>query len=360
MICAASSTEMEKVQIYRRLAMIGGISGVVVGSAAFWLCGDRFVETDNAYIHAAKLMVTTDVSGIVQSVDVRHGQSIRKGQVLFRLDPAAFQNTVDSERAALDQTALNLEALKSSYRSHLGSIEAQHATTRLAQITYNRYLTLAKSGAISTEKLDDARKTLQSARGTLTSTEQSAATELAKLKGDPDLPLEDYPDYRKAKAALAEAERQFDHTVVRAPFDAVVSEVDALRPGMLIVSSISSFTTTSAVGIVSPSDLWVSADMKETDLTYVRQGNPVEIAIDAYPGHIWHGIVETVNSASDTAFSILPSQNSSANWVKVVQRIPVRIKIARRADDPPLSAGMSVVVTIDTGRRRWQRLFVGK
>jgi membrane fusion protein, multidrug efflux system len=351
---------MEGAQIYRRLAMIGGIAIVVAGSAAFWLCGDRFVGTDNAYIHAAKLMVTTDVSGIVQSVDVRQGQSIKKGQVLFHLDPEAFQYTVDTRRAALDQASLDLESLKSSYRSHLGSIETQQSAVRLAQITYKRYLTLAQSGAIAAEKLDDAREALQSAQGALTTIEQEAATELAKLKGDPDLPLEHYPDYRKAIAALAEAKRQLDHTVVRAPFDAVVSEIDALRPGMLITSSVSSFTTTSAVGIVSPHELWVSADMKETDLTHVRPGNPVEIVIDAYPGRTWHGIVETVNSASDTAFSILPSQNSSANWVKVVQRIPVRIKIARQTDDPPLSAGMSVVVSIDTGRRRWQRLFAGE
>lgn len=351
---------MEKTPPYRRLAMVGGVVAVVVGSAVFWLCGDRFVGTDNAYVRAAKLMVTTDVSGIVQSVAVRQGQHVKRGDVLFRLDPQAFQNTVDTEKAALDQTALDLEALKSSYRSHLGSIAAQQATLRLAEITYDRYRTLAKTGAVSTEKLDDARADMQSARGALTALEHEAAGELAKLRHDPDLPLERYPDYRKAEAALAEAERQRDHTVVRAPFDAVASEVDALRPGMLIVSSVSSFTTTSAVGIVSPHDLWIAADMKETDLTHVRPGNPVEISIDAYPGRRWHGVVETVNRASDTAFSILPSQNSSANWVKVVQRIPVRIKIARQADDPPLSAGMSAVVAIDTGRRRWQRLVFGE
>ena len=351
---------MEKFSRYRRIGMIGGVVAVVAGSIFFWLTGGRYVGTDNAYVHAAKLMVTTDVSGIVRSVDVRQGQQVRKGQVLFRLDPKPFQNAVDADAAALDQTALSLAALKKSYKSHLGSIKAQEAAVRLSSITYNRYLALSKTGAVSTEKLDDARESLRSAQGTLAALEEEAASELANLKGDPDLPLARYPDYKKAKATLAEAERQLDHTVVRAPFDATVSEVDALQPGSLVVSSISSFTTTSAVGLVSTADVWISADMKETDLTYVRAGDPVSFTVDAYPGRTWHGTVEAVNRASDSAFSILPAQNSSANWVKIVQRIPVRIAIAREgAADPPLSAGMSVVVSIDTRHRRWWRLLHG-
>jgi membrane fusion protein (multidrug efflux system) len=342
-----------------RIAMIGGVAAVVVGSATFWLMGGRFVGTDNAYVRAAKLMVTTDVSGVVQSVEVHQGAFVRKGQVLFRLDPQPFQIAVDNDRAAFEQTALDLASLKASYRSNLGSILAEKSAEHLAEITYRRYQTLAKNGAVSTEKLDNARESLQSAQGSLTALEQEAASELAKLKGNPDLPLEQYPGYKKAKATLAEAERQRDHTVVRAPFDAKESEVDALQPGALIVSSVSSFTTTSAVGLVSSADLWISADMKETDLAYVREGDPVEFSIDTYPGRTWHGTVEAVNQASDSTFSILPAQNSSANWVKIVQRIPVRIKIDRQADDPPLRTGMSTVISIDTHHRRWWRLLHG-
>ncbi len=355
----ADGDKMEKLSRYRRIGMIGGIVAVAAGSVFFWLTGGRYAGTDNAYVHAAKLMATTDVSGIVESVDVRQGQQVKKGQVLFRLDPKPFQNAVDVDAAALDRTALSLAALKKSYQSHLGSIAAQEAAVRLSAITYDRYLALSKTGAISTEKLDDARESLQSAQGTLAALKQEAASELANLKGDPDLPLARYPDYKKAKATLAEAERQLDHAVVRAPFDATVSEVDALQPGSLVVSSISSFTTTSAVGLVSTAEMWISADMKETDLTYVRAGDPVSFTVDAYPGRTWRGTVAAVNRASDSAFSILPAQNSSANWVKIVQRIPVRIAIARKAGDPPLSAGMSVVVSIDTHHRRWWRLVHG-
>jgi membrane fusion protein, multidrug efflux system len=342
-----------------RLAMVWGIVLVAGVSLFFWLSGGRYTGTDNAYVRAAKLMVSPDVSGIVKTVDVKQGQYVTRGQVLFRLDPQPFQITVDNDQAALDQTILDLVSLKASYRSQLGTIKAQESVVRLNQITYSRDLALAKSNAISTEQLDNAREALRSARATLVTQQQEAMTYLAKLKSNPDLPLERYPAYLQAKATLAEAKRQLGHTVVRAPFAGTVGEVDSLQPGALVVSSLSSFTTTSAVGMISSTDLWVSADMKETDLTYVREGDPVEFTVDTYPGRTWHGSVESVSRASDSAFSVLPSENSSANWVKVVQRIPVRIKIDARPGDPPLRAGMSVIVTIDTHHRRWWRLMFG-
>lgn len=348
----------DKVRL-QRIAMIGGVVVVVVVSAAFWLTGGRFTGTDNAYVRAAKLMVTTDVSGIVKTVDVKQGQFVHKGDVLFTLDPQPFQIARDTDQAAVDQAALDLQSLKASYKSQVGTIRAQQASVHLSEVTYKRYLALSKSNAVSAEQLDNAREAYQSAQAALVAQQQQAATILAKLKGNPDLALEHFPVYMQAKAALAEAIRQLNHTVVRAPFDGVIGEVDALQPGTLVVSSLSSFSTTSAVGMVSTSDLWVSADMKETDLTYVREGNDVEFTVDTYPGHVWHGTVESISRASDSAFSVLPAENSSANWVKVVQRIPVRIKIHTRAGDPPLRAGMSVLVDIDTGHRRWWRMING-
>lgn len=242
----------------------------------------------------------------------------------------------------------------------VGQVAAQAAQVRLAEITYQRYARLAQTNAISRELLDQARGALQTAQGTLLSLQQSAASTLAKLKGDPNLSLSRYPAYLSAAAAVAEAQRQLDHTVVRAPFDGVIGEVDALQPGTLIVSSLSSFSTTSAVGLISTTDVWVSANMKETDLTYVREGDPVDVTIDTYPGRVWHGTVQAISRGSDSSFSVLPSENSSANWVKVVQRIPVRILIAHTDKDPPLRAGMSAVVKIDTHHRRWWRLLQGE
>jgi membrane fusion protein, multidrug efflux system len=342
-----------------RLAMVWGTALVAAVAACVWLVGGRYTGTDNAYVRAAKLMVTTDVSGIVKSVEVRQGERVAKGQVLFRLDPKPFQIALDTDKATLAQTALDLASMKTEYKSLVGGVRAQEAEVRLAAITFRRYQKLAATNAVSAQQLDQAKSALQNAQSTLTSLKQNARTQLAKLNGDPDLPLSRYPGYRKALSEVAEAARQLDHTVVRAPFAGVVGEVDALQPGMLVVSSLSSFSTTSAVGLVSTSDMWVSADMKETDLTYVREGDPVEFTIDTYPGRTWHGTVQAISRASDSAFSILPSENNSANWVKVVQRIPVRIGIDQSAGAPPLRAGMSAVVTVDTHHRRWWRLMFG-
>jgi membrane fusion protein, multidrug efflux system len=154
-----------------------------------------------------------------------------------------------------------------------------------------------------------------------------------------------------------EAQRQLDHAVVRAPFDGIVTEVDSLQPGTLVISALSAFTTTSAVGLVGTQNVWIDAQMKETDLTHVHTGDPVEITIDTFPGHTWHGHVLDVSAATGSAFSVLPAENASGNWVKVVQRIPTKIAIDRQPGDPVLSSGMSAVVEIDTHHRRWWRLW---
>jgi membrane fusion protein, multidrug efflux system len=343
----------------RRIAMVWGVAGVIVVAGTLWLTGGRYVGTDDSYVHAAKLMVSTDVSGLVQDVDVREGQHVKAGQVLFRLDPKPFAIALANAKAALAQTVQDVESTRATYKSLLGQIAAQQAQVNLAQITYNRYLSLAKSNAIAPTQVDQARGTLQSAQATLVSLQQNAQVQLAKLNGNPNMPATQAPEYLKAQANVDEMQRQLDHAIVRAPFDGIVSEVDALQPGTLVISAMSAFTTTSAVGIVSEKNLWIEADMKETDLTYVREGNPVRVTVDTYGGCTWQGHVSTVSAASDSAFSALPAENTSGNWVKVVQRIPVKIALDKSSCSAPLRAGMSTTVAIDTGKRRWDRLLFG-
>jgi len=343
----------------RRIAMIWGVAAVAAVALVLWLTGGRYTGTDDAYIQAAKLMVTTDVSGLVQSVEVKQGQHVKAGQVLFRLDPKPFQIALDTAKANLAQSVIDVNSTRADYRSTIGQVNAQAAQVRLAEQTYNRYAALAASNAISPIQLDQVRGTLQTARATLVSLQQNAQTQLAKLSGDPAMPVDRAPAYMKEKAAVDEAERQLSHTIVRAPFEGDVTEVDSLQPGTLVISAMSAFTTTSAVGLVSTSNTWVTANMKETDLTHVANGDPVSITVDTYPGHTWHGHIDAVSQASDSAFSALPSENASSNWVKVVQRIPVRITLDSKAGDPPLRAGMSVIATIDTHHRRWYRLLFG-
>ena len=343
----------------RRIGMIWGLALIATVALVFWLTGGRYVSSDDAYVHAAKLMVSTDVSGLVKDVDVHEGQNVRAGDVLFRLDPRPFAIALANAKAALAQSALDVEGTKAQYRGILGQIGAQQAQVNLAAITYHRYDTLVRQNAIAPSQLDQARGTLQSAQAMLVSLQQQARQTLAQLNGNPDLPDTQAPAYQKARAAVDEAQRQLDHAVVRAPFDGIVTAVDSLQPGTLVISAMSAFSTTSAVGLVASKNTWVDANLKETELTYVRAGNPVEITVDTYPGCTWSGQVDAISAGSDSTFSALPSENASGNWVKVVQRIPVRIKIGSSSCNVPLRAGMSTIISIDTGHRRWYRMLRG-
>jgi len=336
----------------RTMLMAGGIALTLIGSAAVWLHGGRYASTDDAYVQASKLMVSTDVSGIVTSVDVREGQSVHAGDVLFRIDPRQFQIALDNSKANLDETALTIEAMKQDYQRMLSDIAAEQAQVELDQATFDRFATLVRSDSISRANYDQARFTLAADQSKLASLKQQAQVQLARLAGNADIPVTEHPQYLQAKAQVDEAQRQLDHTVVRAPFDGRVTQVDSLQPGTYLVSQTAALTNTGAVGLVSTDRVWVDANMKETDLTYVKLGNHVDVSVDTYPDRTWSGTVESISPASGAQFSILPAQNSSGNWVKVVQRIPVRILVQRNPGDPPLRAGMSVNVDIDTGHHR--------
>ncbi|HEY1962642.1 MAG TPA: HlyD family secretion protein [Rhizomicrobium sp.] len=340
----------------RRVLMFGGIAIVAIGALAFWLMGGRYVTTDDSYIQAAKLMVSTDVSGLVREVDVREGQHVKKGQVLFQLDPKPFRIALANAKAQLANMALTVASMKEDYRRMLSDVNAQRAQVELAQRNYTRYAGLLKANAIAPTVYDQARMTLVTSQQQLNALQQTAGTQLTKLGGNPNEPVEQNPQYQQVEAQVREAQRQLDHSVVRAPFDGTVTEVDALQPGTLVISALSSFSTTSAVGLVATNNVWVQAQMKETDLTHVHPGVPVTFSIDTYPGLKCAGHVDSISPGTGSAFSVLPAENASGNWVKVVQRIPVRVKIDNCPGNPPLRAGMSVEVSMDTGHRRWYRL----
>ncbi len=315
--------------------------------------------SDDAYVHAAKLMVSTDVSGLVQDVDVREGQQVKAGEILFRLDPRPFQIALDNAKAALAQTVLDVEGTKAQYRSILGQMASQQAQVDLDSKTYARYMALARQNAIAGTQVDQARGALQSAQAMVVSLQQQARQILAQLNNNLDIPATQTPAYLRAQAAVAEAQRQLDHTVVRAPFDGIVSEVDSLQPGTLVISAMSAFTTTSAVGLIASKNVWVEANLKETELTYVRKGNPVDFTVDTYPSCTFSGVVDSISAGSDSQFSALPAENASGNWVKVVQRVPVRVRVTGNSCNATLRAGLSAVISIDTGHRRWSRLLSG-
>ena len=339
-------------RIVGRVLMLAGVVVVAVGGLAFWLTGGRYVSTDDAYVEANKLMVSTDVSGLVADVAVKEGQLVHKGDILFKLDPRPFEIAVANTKSQLAQSVLNIRSMEQDYKRMLRDIDAQHAQVALAQTTYARQQALIRIGGTAQANVDQAEAALGTAAAQNGSLEQQAQVQLAKLGGAIGLPLDRHPEYLQAEAALAEAQRQLEHTVVKAPFDGVVTQVSALQPGAMIVSSMAAFMPTSAVGLVSMTDKWVTANLKETDLTYVHFGQPVEIVIDTFPDRVFHGTVAAIAPATGATFSVLPSQNSSANWVKVVQRLPLRIALDPNEDASMVRAGMSATVSIDTGHKR--------
>jgi membrane fusion protein, multidrug efflux system len=343
----------------RRALMLGGIVIVLGGTTVAYLNGGRYVGTDDAYVKAAQLTVTTDVSGMVKSVDTHEGQRVAAGDVLFRIDAEPFEIALANAKATELQAEMTVRSLKADYRKAIQQTSAQQAMVDVAKTTLDRYASLQKQGSIAQTQWDQQQATYLSALATLNSLDQAAAATLARLSGNPELPVENFPDVMKARATVAEAQRQLDHTVVRAPFAGIVTAVSSLQPGTLIISAMSAFSTTSAVGLVSDTDVWIEANMKETDLTRVHAGQKVDVKIDTYPDCKWHGSIGSVSPASGGAFSPLPSQNISGNWVKVVQRVPVHIDLDRSSCDVPLSTGMSAVISIDTGHSRWQEFGKG-
>jgi len=332
--------------LLRPILMLGGILVVAVGSGAYWLTGGRYVSIDDAYVRAAKETLSTDVSGLVAQVLVREGQQVKKGDVLLRLDSSQFQIMLASAKAMLGSKVLDLNAEKLNHQRMLRDVEVKQAQVQADQANFDRLSNLVKSGAVTRADFDNMRYQLAANQQAVVALKTQAAMQLAKLGGDPDVDVRTMPDYLQAQSRVDEAQRQLDHSVIYAPFDGVVTQVDTVQPGMYLAAS------TAAFGIVSTTDIWVEANPKETELTWVKPGNPVDVSVDTYPGRTWKAVVESISPNSGSEFSVLPAQNTSGNWVKVVQRIPIRIQVEHRPGDPDLRSGMSVEAVIDTGHRR--------
>src|SRR6201996_1249424 len=333
-------------KLIRWALMAGGVLAVILGGGFYWLSSGRWIDTDDAYVQADSMTMSTDVSGIVTTIPVHEGEAVRKGQILFTLDPQKFQIALDNARANLAQTRLNIEAAKADYQAALRDTGAKQQQVNADQATYDRYASLVKQRAVTQQATDDARFKLAADQQAVRASESQARALLAKLDGNPEIAVDDMPSFKQAQAQLSEAKREMNHAVVKAPYDGIVTQVNKLQIGMYLGAS------TAAFGLVSTDHVWVEAEPKETQLTYAKDGDPVDVSFDLYPGRTWKGVVESVAPATDQNFSLLPAENSSGNWVKVVQGIPVRIRVDMQPGDPPLRAGMSADINIDTGHTR--------
>jgi membrane fusion protein (multidrug efflux system) len=332
---------------WMRRALMALLPLALIGGAYWYVVGGNVMSTDDAYVEADKVGVSTDVSGIVQDIDVAENQRVTAGQTLYRLDPRQFQIALDNARANLAQTALTIESMKQDYRRMLSDIDTERAQVELDQATFERFTALVKSDAVSRSNYDQARFTLQADKSKVVSLTQQAQVQLARLDGNPDIPVTQHPQYLQVKAQVEEAQRQLDHTIVKAPFTGVVTSVPSITPGKYLQASMTAFY------LVATDHVWVNSNPKETELTHVTAGQPVTVSVDTYPDLEWHGTVESISPAAAQEFQLLPAQNTSGNWVKVVQRIPMRVRVDTRDQNlPPLRAGMSVEVDVDTGHPR--------
>jgi membrane fusion protein, multidrug efflux system len=338
-------------KLRRRQRVRGGLFAllpiVLVLGGYFYVTGGQVMSTDDAYVQAERVGISSDVSGIVQDVDVKDNQRVEAGQLLYRLDPRQFQIALDNAKANLAQIALSIDAMKQDYKRMLSDVAAQQAQVDLDQTNFDRNAKLLKTATVSQAVFDQTRYTLDNDKSKLAALQQQAMVQLAKLGGNPDIAVTDHPQYRQAQAQVDEAQRQLDHTAVKAPFAGIVTNVPAIAPGKYLAAS------TTAFFLVDTDHVWIDATPKETELTYVRPGQPVTVTVDTYPDVGWHGVVESVSPAAAQEFQLLPAQNTSGNWVKVVQRVPMRVRLdATDKKLPPLRAGMSVEVDVDTGHAR--------
>jgi membrane fusion protein, multidrug efflux system len=330
-----------------RLALFVLLPIVLIGGGYRYVTGGQVMSIDDAYAEADKVGISTDVSGIVKDVDVTENQHVEPGEVLYRLDDARFRLALQRATAHVGSVRDALNALKANYRDMQAQIQlAQHDIEYYAT-ELHRQQDLLNAHVASQSTFDMARRHLENAQGKVASLTQQLAAIAANLNGDPDGPVEQNPRYVDAVAQRDEAARQLAHTVISAPFAGIVTNVASIAPGTYLAASMTAFY------LVATDHVWVDANPKETELTYVLPGQPVTVTVDTYPDVQWKGTVESISPAASQEFSLLPAQNTSGNWVKVVQRIPMRVRVDTSDSDlPPLRAGMSVEVAVDTGHAR--------
>jgi membrane fusion protein (multidrug efflux system) len=311
----------------------------------FYLTSGRYISTDNAYIGAQKVLITPDISGKIAKVTVTEGQRVSAGDALIEIDSEPFRITVAMTQARLDSVKTDFANLKANLASATRRITLARETVDLKQRDFDRKNTLLTNRAGSQVDVDNSQTAVVAAKTQLEMLEQQEQAFRNQLLGDTNLPIEKYPPYAQTAAMLEQAKRDLDHTVLRAPIAGMATQVSSIQMGRYVAAG------TPVFSLIDDTQPWIDANPKETDITHLRIGQPVSISVDTFPGRTFRGVVAAVSPGTGAQFAILPPQNASGNWVKVVQRVPIRIEFANNEDVRELRSGMSVTVDIDTGRQ---------
>lgn len=319
---------------------------LLAGAAvAAWvlLSGGRYIETDNAYVKAVRIQISPEISGKVAAVLVEENQLVDKGAELFRIDDEPLRIALAKADAELALIRDQIDAMRASLRQNAEEQKREAANAEFAEREFKRQSSLVASRVAAEARLDEARMRLEVANQRVASLKQEEAKLLADLSGDPDIKVENHPRFRITQQSRNQLELDLRRSVVHAPVRAIVGRLDQIRGGGYVRAG------QPALNLIGIEEILVEANLKESQLTKVREGQPVTFTVDAYPGVEWKARVESLSPATGAEFSILPPQNATGNWVKVVQRLPVRLKIEPDTAKPPLRMGMSAIVSIDTG-----------
>ncbi|MCI1006218.1 MULTISPECIES: HlyD family efflux transporter periplasmic adaptor subunit [unclassified Herbaspirillum] len=351
-------------------SIFGGVVAIVaIGYGTYWyLIGSRYVETDNAYTATEVATVTPAINGIVAAVDVVDTQAVKKGDVLVRIDDADARLAVDQAAADLDRTerkvkgyfandaglAAQVLAREADQKRASAQLLSAQADLQRAQIDLQRREALAKSGSVSGEELSNARTALLTAQANLKAAEAAEVQSRANIKATQgaekastvltaNTTVADNPEVVLARAKLDQARLDLERTVLRAPVDGVIARRQ-VQVGQRVQSG------ASLLSVVPLQQMHVDANFKEGQLTKVRIGQPVTMTADLYGSSVqYHGVVTGLSGGTGSAFAVIPAQNATGNWIKVVQRLPVRISLdPKELAQRPLSVGLSMEVEIDT------------
>ena len=327
-----------------RTVLLGVVPAIaVIVGAHYYVASGQYVTTENAYVKAHLVAISAEVSGRVDQVFVAENALVRSGDLLFSIDPKPFRIEFESAEASLAMVRNDVDALRADYWQ--ADIELKEAKANIAYFdrVFRRQRTLVGRGHASKAKFDEARRNLTTSRQRASALRQKALQILARLGGAVDLAVEGHPDYLAALAKRDMAELDLRRSMVYAPTDGFIGRIRLQRGEYVRAGE-------SVLPMVETGELWIEANLKETQLTDVQVGQTAEVVVDAYPDHTWIATVKSISPSTGAEFAILPPQNASGNWVKVVQRVPVRLSIDTVRPALQMRAGMTVRVTIDTER----------
>ena len=335
----------------RRLLMLSLPVALVVGAGAYWINGGRYESTDNSYFHQARIAIASDLSGRLVSVNVKDGQIVRKDAVMFTVDPQPYKLALQQANIAVDAARLQVQQLKGAYQAALAQEKVAEDDSQYQDGQLVKQQALSAKGVSTGSDLDDARNTARRAEETAAVAKVAVANARIALSGDPEVATDAHPAVAAALAARDQAAYQLSLTEVKAPADGMIYQATSFKAGQYLNAGSSLFA------FMPTGDIWVEANFKETQLTHIVPGQAATVTFDGDPGHPVTGHVDAVGAGTGSEFSLIPAQNATGNWVKVTQRVPVRIVLDHPDADAPIVSGMSASVSVDTGiTRSWRDL----